>query len=149
MIFVTVGTIRFDNLIMEVDKLIEEKKINEEVICQISNGSYIPQNCQYFRLIPSINDYIKRATLVISHGGSGCLFGSLREGRRVIGVANSDLADNHQIQLLEKLSNEGYLLFCRNLDHLYEYIIGEIPLKPYHNDNSELTKSLKEFIQQL
>jgi len=147
MIFVTVGTFRFDNLIRKIDSLVEEKKINEEVICQISSGIYIPQNCQHFRLIPSITDYIKRASLVISHGGSGSLFGILKMGKRLIGVANPDLADNHQIQLLEKLSNEGFLLFCKDFDQLYEYIISKDPLRPYHNDNRELIKSLKEFIE--
>lgn len=147
MIFVTIGTFRFDNLIRKIDTLVEEKKISEEVVCQISNGNYIPQNYQHFRLIPSITDYIKRASLIISHGGSGSLFGILKMGKRLVGVANPDLADNHQIQLLEKISNEGFILFCKDFDHLYEYIISKGPLRPYHNDNRELIKSLKEFIE--
>lgn len=147
MIFVTIGTIKFDNLISEIDRLVGEKNFNEEVICQISNGNYIPKNCKYFRLIPSIDDYIKRASLVITHGGSGSLFGSLRGGKRIIGVANHDLAADHQVQLLEELSNEGYILYCRDPKYLYEYIISEIPLRPYHNDSSELIKYLKEFIR--
>jgi len=145
MIFVTVGSAGYDNLIKKIDGLVKDGKITEEVVCQISDGSYIPQNCKYFRLAPSITDYIKRASLVICHGGV-TIFEVLRKGKRLIGVFNPNNVFRQQGPFLEKLSKEGFLLFCRDIDELYEYIISKVPLKPYHNNNRELIKSLKAFI---
>lgn len=148
MIFVTVGSTRYDNLIKKIDELVKEAKIIEEVVCQIGKGSYIPQNCQYFRIASSITDYIRKASLVISQGGAATIFEVLKEGKRLIGVANPYFADNRDKHLLGKLSEESFLLFCGDLDQLYEYIISKTPLKLYYDDNRELIKSLREFIEE-
>lgn len=147
MIFVTAGSAGYDDLFKKIDELVKDGKITEEVICQISDGSYIPQNCKYFRVAPSITDYIKNANLVISHGGM-TIFKILKEGKTVIGVFNPNNVFRQQVPFLEKLAQEGFFLFCSELDQLYDYITSNAPLRPYHNDNRELIKSLKEFIDE-
>ena len=57
MIFVTVGTTRFEALIVEVDRLAASATA-EPVLCQIGSGDYEPAHCDYFRFRPSIDDLI-------------------------------------------------------------------------------------------
>lgn len=73
MIFVTVGTHEqpFDRLLKCVDEMIENKKINEEVIVQKGYTDYEMKNCKSYKLIgyDEMQKYIKEARIVITHGG--------------------------------------------------------------------------------
>jgi UDP-N-acetylglucosamine transferase subunit ALG13 len=65
------------------------------------------------RLSEKIQDIYDEHQIIISHGGAGTLLYLLanpKPGRKIIAVANSTLAGNHQIELVEKLHQEGYLL---------------------------------------
>jgi UDP-N-acetylglucosamine transferase subunit ALG13 len=65
MIFVTVGSIFFDELVREVNLAIGEGRITSEVIMQIGyGGSYEPIHCEYFRSSPGLDPYYKRADLL-------------------------------------------------------------------------------------
>ena len=62
-----------------------------------------------FRYAPTLKDIMDEAGLVISHAGAGSIFESLRAGKRLIAVPNSDLMDNHQADLCAHLKAEGYI----------------------------------------
>ncbi len=96
MIFVTVGSFFFDELIREVDLDVGEGRIINKVIMQIGyGGSYEPVHCEYFRSSPGLDAYYKRADLVIGHGGTGTTLEVLERGLRLISVSNPNLSDNH------------------------------------------------------
>jgi UDP-N-acetylglucosamine transferase subunit ALG13 len=116
MIFVTVGTTDFDALASCMDEL--AARLGEEVIIQTGRGSYKPRRAQHFRFAPSLEDYYRRARLVVSHGGLGTLVEVLRLGKPLIGVSNPDRFDLHQNDLLGELEQGGYLLWCRDLASL-------------------------------
>jgi beta-1,4-N-acetylglucosaminyltransferase len=121
MIFVTVGSVApFDDLIKEVDRL-TEKGVIGDVVAQIGNGTYIPKNAKWFRFKKELIDYYHPAELVITHSGAGTLFEVLKEGKKAIAVPNPNIVHNPDI--IMKLSNEGHILLCPNLNQLEERIL--------------------------
>lgn len=66
----------------------------------------------HFRLKDSIAEDIASADLVISHAGSGSVLDCLGAGKKLLVVINDELMDNHQVELAEKLEEEGYLHYC-------------------------------------
>src|SRR4051794_7327968 len=98
MIFVTVGTTDFDDLVERMDDL--APALDEEVICQIGIGRYIPRHCQYFRFAASLDDCLRPARLVVSHGGLGTVMEVVRLGKPLVGVSNPDRRDLHQDDIL-------------------------------------------------
>jgi beta-1,4-N-acetylglucosaminyltransferase len=113
MIFVTVGTTKFDELVKEVDKI--APRFKEKIIIQIGNGNYRPKNCKYFNFNPELNRYLKNADLIISHGGAGTIFEALNMKKNIICVENPDVNDSHQGDLLKKLEDERYLIWCKDV----------------------------------
>ncbi|CAH9115287.1 unnamed protein product [Cuscuta europaea] len=75
----------------------------------------------YFTFSPSIAEYLKSASLVISHAGSGSIFETLRLGKPLIVDVNEDLMDNHQSELAEELADRKHL-FCARPHTLYQTI---------------------------
>jgi beta-1,4-N-acetylglucosaminyltransferase len=116
MIFVTVGTTDFDALVQAIDEL--APRCNEEIICQIGNGRYVPSNCEWFRFAPSLSEYLERARLVVSHGGQGSIMDVVRLGKPLIGVSNPDRHDHHQDDILDKFAELQHLIWCRSLQDL-------------------------------
>ena len=118
MIFVILGTqkIPFPRLLKAVDDLIENAHIQDEVIAQSGHTEY---NAQHIKCVPYLSeadfqDYIGRASVVITHSGSGSIFSALEKNKKVIAVARlkerGEMKDNHQVELVKKLSEEGYIL---------------------------------------
>jgi beta-1,4-N-acetylglucosaminyltransferase len=120
MIFGTVGTERFDELVRALDELAPELK--ESVVVQIGKGAYEPKMCKFFRFIPNIEKYYNKANLIITHGGAGTIFKLLGKGLKLIGVSNPEKPGEHQKDILQALSQQGYILWCRDLKEL-KYMI--------------------------
>ena len=85
MIFVTVGTHeqQFNRLIKYVDEIKREGTIQEEVIIQIGFSTYEPKYCKYAKFIPydEMNEYVKKARIVITHGGPATFIMVLQAGK--------------------------------------------------------------------
>ncbi|KAG6525987.1 UDP-N-acetylglucosamine transferase subunit ALG13 homolog [Zingiber officinale] len=126
MVFVTVGTTCFDALVKAVDsRQIKEalsKRGYTDLMIQMGRGSYAPSKVSeedgpltvdYFAFSPSIADYLKSASLIISHAGSGSIFETLQLGKSLIVVVNEDLMDNHQSELAEELAERKHLFYAR------------------------------------
>lgn len=118
MIFVTVGTQPngFLRCLKEVEQLIDKYDIKEEVIAQIGNTDF---KTDKFKTIPftgenEFKDFIARASVVITHAGSGAIFNSIKAGKKVIAMARlhdfNEMADNHQTELVKKLADGGYII---------------------------------------
>lgn len=118
MIFVTVGTQPngFLRCLKEVEKLIETYHIEEEVVAQIGNTDF---QTDKFKTIPftsenAYKEYIAKATVIITHAGSGAIFNSIKAGKKIIAMARlhdfNEMADNHQTELVKKLADGGYII---------------------------------------
>lgn len=118
MIFVTVGTQPngFLRCLKEVEQLIDKYDIKEEVVAQIGNTDF---HTDKFKTIPftgenEFKEYIAKASVVITHAGSGAIFNSIKAGKKVIAMARlhdfNEMADNHQTELVTKLADGGYII---------------------------------------
>ena len=118
MIFVTLGTqpCDFSRCLRMVESLIQSKTIGEEIIAQIGHSKYQPQGvkCVNFLSESDYQECISKARVVISHAGTGALFSSIKEGKKVISVARlkkyGEMVNDHQLEIVRKLSSEGYIL---------------------------------------
>ena len=118
MIFVTVGTQPngFLRCLQEVEALIDKYKIEEEVVAQIGNTDF---QTNRFITVPFMGEnefveYIDKASVIVTHAGSGAIFNSIKAGKKIIAMARlhdyNEMADNHQTELVKKLANEGYII---------------------------------------
>jgi beta-1,4-N-acetylglucosaminyltransferase len=146
MIFVTVGSVApFDELAMKVDEL-AGRGVLTDVTIQIGNGKYEPKNAQWFRFRKDLNELFMAADLVITHTGAGTLFEVIKAGRKAIAVPNRGVVENHE--LAEKLSHEGYILFCKSLEEL-EQKLAEVKTwepKKYVEEPSTIAEVISEFL---
>lgn len=118
MIFVPLGTqaMDFSRCLKMLDEMIEHYHITEQVIVQMGNSTYKSKNFEVLPFVPeeTFKEYIARASVVISHAGSGALFGSIKKGKKVIAVARlkqyHEMIDDHQTELTRKLSEGGYII---------------------------------------
>lgn len=99
MIFVTVGTHEqpFNRLLECADKLKEENIITEDVIMQTGFSTYVPKNCEWKKLFPydEMIENVKKARIVITHGGPSSFIMPLQKGKIPIVVPRQKKFDEH------------------------------------------------------
>lgn len=148
MIFVAVGTTGFDRLVQAMDEL--SRSLPEKVVIQIGGGRYEPRYCEYFRLAPSLTPYYEQASVVISHGGVGITTEVLSHGRPLVGVEDQDQPERHQREILQALEQEGYLVWCQDLEQLPHAIEqAKTRLKPYTPPECRIHIVIDEFLTRL
>ncbi|RDB24185.1 tRNA (carboxymethyluridine(34)-5-O)-methyltransferase [Hypsizygus marmoreus] len=119
LVFVTVGSTRFDSLVQAVLSLPVLSSLRlrgyTELVVQCGNSAFelassISQGenliveregitVELWKFKPSLDKEYERADLVISHAGSGTILDVLRLGKPLIVVPNPTLLDNHQEEL--------------------------------------------------
>jgi UDP-N-acetylglucosamine transferase subunit ALG13 len=145
-IFVTVGTTDFDTLVQSVDSLAPSLALKG--VMQIGHGRYIPAHLPYFRFAPTLEPYYGQASLVIAHGGLAITMEVLKLGLPLVSVNNPDRYDNHQEDLLFKMAEEGYLIWCRQLSDLRQAIemAQNQPLRRYEVPECKIHLVINEFL---
>ena len=153
MIFVMTGTQNnsFKRLLQELEKL----DIKEKIIVQSGHTKYKSDKMNIFDFISDeeIKEYIKKADLIITHGGAGSIIAALNEKKKVIAVARrkefSEHVNNHQIELTKIFNDKGYLIGiddASKLSQAYAEIKDFIPAE-YKLDNSLMINTIEKFIQ--
>ncbi|UCH70509.1 MAG: hypothetical protein JSV29_00550 [Candidatus Bathyarchaeota archaeon] len=149
MILVTVGTERFDDLVKTMDEIALE--LGEEVTIQIGKGEYEPKNCRYFRFSSHMDRYFEKANLIVTHGGAGTLFELLEKNRKIIGISNPEKPNQHQKEILKALSQQSYLIWCRDVKRLKETVENarKVKIKKYRKPECQIaeiiTRKLSEW----
>ncbi len=146
MIFVTVGTGDFDQLVRKIDQL--APFLGDRVVVQIGDGPYIPENCEYFRFASSLDPYYDEADVVIAHGGVGITIEVLKKGKKLISVDNKTMIDQHQSDILETFASAGYLVWCKDLDELPLLLkrVSTMNLEPYVTPPCTIGEVIKEYL---
>ncbi|HNR96136.1 MAG TPA: PssE/Cps14G family polysaccharide biosynthesis glycosyltransferase [Anaerolineae bacterium] len=116
MIFVTIGSTDFDPLIVKMDQL--APTLGDRVVMQIGNGQYVPRNGAFFRFAESLDEYYHQADVIVAHGGLGTIMEVLELHKALVCVVNPTTYDRHQEHLLEVLAQQGYLLWCKDMEQL-------------------------------
>lgn len=156
MIFATIGTqkTQFTRFFRELEELIRSKNITEQVIVQCGYTKYSSPHFISFDFVneEKFSQYIEEATLVITHAGYGSLFHSIKAGKKVIAVARlkvfGEMIDDHQLELVKKLSTEGYILDgTYSLPEAWEASKNFIP-RPYDFEH-HIVDELKLYLDSL
>lgn len=163
MIFVTVGTHEqpFNRLIKKIDELKRDGIIKEDVLMQIGFSTYIPQYCEYKKMIP-YQDMIKNvqnARIVITHGGPSSFIMPLQIGKIPVVVPRQEKfnehVNNHQLTFAKEV-NERYhnLIVVEDVDDLediinnYEKIINDIDAS-MSNHNQKFCDKFEKIAKEL
>ena len=157
-VFVTVGTTLFDALIRAVDsaKCVSALALKgyTSLVLQIGKGSYkpyidngiMPTTC--FEFSPSLGEYISRASLVISHAGSGSIFEALRAKKTLVVVVNDLLMDNHQKELANELSSRKYCVATtpEELLHTIEHLDNDELVEYVPGDPANIARGIDDIL---
>lgn len=152
MIFVTVGTHEqsFDRLLKCIDKMIEDGKINEEVICQKGFTDYEPKNYKAEKLLPyeKMQENIENARIVVTHGGPASFLEPLKYGKIPVVVPRkkefNEHVNNHQLEFSKEVEKRMKNIIVAETD---EEIIDSIVnyKKIIKKMNDELASNNKQF----
>jgi beta-1,4-N-acetylglucosaminyltransferase len=120
-IILQVGNGKHDN-----DELLnfKENQFNSQTGPEIRRAYREKMEIVAYRYKSSIKEDITEADLVISHAGAGSVMETLEANKKLIVVINETLMNNHQLELAEKMFDEGYLLYttCSGLADKIELI---------------------------
>jgi len=157
LIFVTVGTqdVPFDRLINSVESEIKKGNITEEVIVQSGPSkktSDLMKIVNYMD-IDEFKNSIKKAKLVITHGGVGTIIDSLNAGKTVIVAPRlakyKEHVNDHQLQIVKKFSDLGYIIPLKDTKKLGKALKEAEIFKPkkYESNTKNFIKLIDNYIE--
>ena len=126
MIFAMVGTHeqQFDRMVRAVDEL----NTDEKRIIQYGYSEYVPVNAEGYKFLDfdDVKNYMLEASAVITHGGTGSVMLALSLGKIPIVAPrykqHGEHVDNHQIQLIQALVDDGLIIPFYDGDSMQERI---------------------------
>lgn len=129
LLFATVGaTLPFDRLMQSVAALKADGAIPEKVIAQTGIGGVAPAGLDVVETLgfDEVQDILKRASIVVCHGGTGSLITALRTGCHVIAMPRlpelNEHYDNHQSEITEAFAQRGLISVANSVEELREAI---------------------------
>ena len=115
----------------------KNKQIKDKVVVQAGFSSdYKSKDMEIFDLIPmdEFEKLIEECDLLITHGGVGSIISGLKNDKKVIAAARlkkyGEHTNDHQLQIIENFSKEGYILSLENFDELDKVIEKSKKFKP-------------------
>ncbi len=158
MILVTLGTQDkpFTRLLDSLEKQKKSGLIEDEIIVQAGFTEYksdVLKIKDYYSQT-ALDDLRQKADLIITHAGVGSILDSLKYHKKVIGVARlqkyGEHANDHQYEMLDVFSNDGYILRCDNFEELADVIkrTNKFEPKVYPFDNSAILKTVLNAINE-
>lgn len=158
-ILVTLGTQDkpFNRLLEAIDKAIERKEIVDEVVVQAGYTKYNSKNMKVLEYVPfdEFGKYIDSADVIITHGGVGSILSSVKKGKKVVAVARlaefGEHTNDHQLQVIEKMSKDGYIINGNDLDNIAQAVkeAKELVVKEYISNTNNFIGLLRNEIDKL
>ena len=152
-VLITVGSTQFTELMKVVDteaflKLIQklgfnkviiqygEKEVNPPVYLstRFTNGETNGVEIITFASSHEYDKIMKGVDLMISHAGSGTIFGGIRANKKMIVVVNKKLMDNHQDELADTLCKNNFIL-TTGVDALLQALDQQYPTFIFQTHN--------------
>ncbi len=157
MILVTLGTQdkKFTRLLEEIDKLIQEKVINDEVIVQAGYSSdYQSSNMKIFDLInkEDFDKLISECDYLITHGGVGAILTGLKYNKKIIAIPRlkkyKEHVNDHQLQIINNFQEEGYIIGSMDVKDLKDAVLKIKNFRPkeFKSNKDKALKTIKELI---
>lgn len=156
MILVTLGTQdnSFKRLLKEIEHLIETGIIQEEVIVQAGNTKFESNKMKIIDFVSQkeLEDYINKASYIITHGGVGSITEALKQNKKIIAIPRKkeykEHVNNHQMQIVENFNEQGFIIGIQGVEEL-EKAIKIIPnFKPnkYKTNTQNIINIVENFI---
>ena len=129
MIFVTVGTHEqpFNRLIEYMDKWAENH--DEEVVIQTGFSTYEPKKAKWQKLFPynEMLDNVKKARIVVTHGGPSSFIMPLQIGKIPIVVPRrheyDEHVNDHQVEFCNAVrERQGNIIVVEEIDILDDFL---------------------------
>ena len=159
MILVTLGTQdkSFKRLLDAVQRQIDLGNIKDEVVVQAGVTEYKSKDMKIkkFVSIKTLNKLIDECDLLITHGGVGSILSGLEKNKKVIAAARLKQYDehesDHQLQIVDKFTEDGYILKLEDFDKLDEVIKKSRKYKftKYKSNNDNFVKLIDKLIEEL
>ena len=159
MIFITLGSqkFQFNRLLQEVDRLVGEKVIKDEVFAQIGYSDYIPQNYRYKEFLDreEFQNIIDKCDIVITHGGTGAIVGSIKKRKKVIAVPRlskyGEHVDDHQVQIVSQFKKMNMILSVNSISEIKDRLdeIKDKEFREYKSNTNKIIESLDNFIKNI
>ena len=157
LIFVTLGTQdkTFERLLCAVQKQIDSGYLkNEEIIVQAGQTKFESSDMKIFGMldIDTFEKYMNDCDLLITHGGVGSIIDGLKRNKKIIAAARlykfKEHTNDHQLQIVDSLSSEGYILKLEDFDNLDAVIEKSKSFKPkeFVFNNKNFVCKLKDYI---
>lgn len=157
MIFVTLGSqkFQFNRLLKEIDRLKEEKLIEDKVFAQIGYSDYKPKNYEYKEFLDrdEFSNIMDQSNIVITHGGTGAIIGAVKKGKKVIAVPRlakyGEHVDDHQLQIVKQFSDSNMIVACLDMDLRNSLIkVMNQHFNTYQSNTQKMIDSLDRFIKE-
>ncbi len=139
MILVTLGTQdkQFYRILEALEDKLDKHLIDDEVVVQAGcSADFKSKYMKIFDLIPmdEFDEMIKKCDLLITHGGVGSIITGLKNNKKVIAAARlskyNEHVNDHQLQIIDNFSREGYILKLDNFDDIDKLIKDSSKFKP-------------------
>ncbi len=159
MILVLLGTQNnsFHRLLEEIDKLIKNGIIKDKVIVQAGYTKFESKNMKIFTLIPKeqLEEYQRKADIIITHGGVGSIISSIKEGKKVIAVPRlheyGEHVNDHQKEIVDTFNRKGYIIGLNGVEELENAIkrIPEFNPNDFIHNNMKMLSIIEDFIDNI
>lgn len=155
MIFVTVGTHNqgFERLVKKADEI--AKGISEEVVIQRGHTVYKPENADFFDFASrgEMQGLVKKARVIVSHGGAGSIIFALTERKPVVAVPRlkkyREHVNDHQIELVRVLEEEGRVRAVYGIEELESVLKAAEDMIPKDREKPVMIEVIKNYLREL
>jgi UDP-N-acetylglucosamine transferase subunit ALG13 len=145
-----------DRLVMELDRMLERREIQEPVVIQAARFDYQPVHATGHAVLPyaELEGMIRAARVVITHGGPGSIMAVLAAGKAPVVVPRDprygEHVDDHQVRFCTWFSQRRPIRLVTDVTSLPRVLreVGNrdgVPL--YIGPSPEVICQLAEIIQ--
>ncbi|SEP75000.1 UDP-N-acetylglucosamine transferase subunit ALG13 [Virgibacillus subterraneus] len=159
MILVVLGTheLPFTRLLKEAERLKSENIIEDDIIVQSGHTKYNSNKLtiKQFVSYKEMDLLCEQARLIITHAGTGSIIAGLKKGKSVIACARlkkyGEHNDDHQLQIVSALVNQGHILSWEDGTMLEEVIqkAETFQPKPFRSGREQIYQLIENFINEV
>ena len=159
MILVLLGTQdkQFGRLLEAIQREIDNRVIKGKVVVQAGCTKFKSNDMEIFDWIPidDFNELIKKAELIITHGGVGSIVEALKNNKKVIVAPRlkkyNEHVNDHQLQIIDAFADMGYILPLKDFNKLGDLIEKTRGFKPkkFESNTHNMIKLIENYIDKV
>ncbi|MFC4386543.1 PssE/Cps14G family polysaccharide biosynthesis glycosyltransferase [Gracilibacillus marinus] len=159
MILVLLGTheLPFERLLVELEKLKKRNVIEEDILVQAGNTPFESEflKIKDFVTYEEMDELYDKASIIITHAGTGSVITGLKKGKKVIAVPRlkkyGEHNDDHQLELASVFEQNNHVLVWNDDQELESVIkaIEDFNPEPFNSKRAQLLSVLEDFIENI